>query len=173
MSFSRSNDEIITVEHPSRTRDRYGFAPAALLYVSVVYFGMNVAFSENIMVLAASIAFFVIGFLLVITTTRLFFRVGKGTPAPWNPPTTLVVKGPYRYMRNPMNTGVMFLVLGEALLFWSLALGAWASLFFVANMLYFPFVEEKQLLKRYGKEYEEYTKNVPRWIPRLTPWEKR
>jgi protein-S-isoprenylcysteine O-methyltransferase Ste14 len=57
-------------------------------------------------------------------------------------------------------------------LFWSPVLFGWAFIFFIANMLYLPFVEEKILLKRYGKEYDEYTKNVPRWIPRFTPWEK-
>ena len=127
-------------------------------------------FSENIIVLVASISFFVIGVLLAITTMRLFFRFGNGTPAPWKPPKTLVVKGPYRYMRNPMITGVLYILTGEALLFWSPVLFGWAFIFFIANMLYVPLVEEKKLLKRFGKDYEEYTKNVPRWIPRFTPW---
>jgi protein-S-isoprenylcysteine O-methyltransferase Ste14 len=149
------------------------FVPAALLSISFIFFDETIAFSENIIVLVASISFFVIGVFLAITTMRLFFRFGKGTPAPWNPPKTLVVKGPYRYMRNPMITGVLFILSGEALLFWSPVLFGWAVIFFIANMLYFPFVEEKKLLKRYGKEYDEYTKNVPRWIPRCTPWEKK
>ena len=148
------------------------FTPAALLYISFVFFDENIVFSQSIIVLVASISFFVIGVFLAITRMRLFFRFEKGTPAPWNPPKTLVVKGPYRYMRNPMITGVLFILSGEALLFWSPVLFGWAVIFFIANMLYFPFVEEKKLLKRFGKDYDEYTKNVPRWIPRFTPWEK-
>ena len=148
------------------------FVPAALLSISFVFFDEPITFAENIIVRVASISFFVIGLLLAITTMRLFFRFGNGTPAPWNPPKTLVVKGPYRYMRNPMITGVLCILSGEALLFWSPVLFSWVFIFFIANMLYFPFVEEKKLLKRYGKDYEEYTKNVPRWIPRCTPWEK-
>ena len=148
------------------------FAPAALLYISFVFFGENIAFSQSIIILVASTSFFIIGLLLATTTTLLFSGFGKGTPAPWNPPKKLVVKGLYRYMRNPMITGIIFILFGEALLYWSLVLFIWAFIFLIANMLYFPFVEEKKLLKRFGKEYDEYTKNVPRWIPRFTPWEK-
>jgi protein-S-isoprenylcysteine O-methyltransferase Ste14 len=93
------------------------FTPAALLCISFIFFDENIAFSESISILVASISFFVIGVFLAITTMRLFFRFGKGTPAPWNPPKTLVVKGPYRYMRNPMIIGVLFILSGEALLF--------------------------------------------------------
>jgi protein-S-isoprenylcysteine O-methyltransferase Ste14 len=148
------------------------FVPAALLYISFVFFGESIAFLGNIIVLVVSIFFVLVGFFLAETTTLLFFRFGKGTPAPWNPPKKLVVKGLYRYMRNPMITGIIFILFGEALLYWSLVLFIWAFIFLIANMLYFPFVEEKKLLKRFGKEYDEYTKNVPRWIPRFTPWEK-
>jgi protein-S-isoprenylcysteine O-methyltransferase Ste14 len=146
------------------------FIPIFFLYLSSVFSGEGVTYSENIIVLGVSIFLIVVGSFLAGTTTLLFFRCGKGTPAPWDPPKKLVVAGPYRYMRNPMITGILLILFGEAGLFWSLVLFFWAFTFLVANMLYFPFVEEKKLFKRFGKDYDVYTKNVPRWIPRFKPW---
>ncbi len=103
-------------------------------------------------------------------TARLFVSVGKGTPAPWDPPEKLVVKGPYRHVRNPMITSVVFFLLGEALLLQSWPIGGWGLLFFAANSVYFPLFEEKGLEKRFGEDYRTYKANVPRWLPRITPW---
>jgi protein-S-isoprenylcysteine O-methyltransferase Ste14 len=58
----------------------------------------------------------------------------------------------------------------EALMLSSLAIGIWAVVFLIINMFYFPLSEEPGLRKRFGKDYDEYCKNVPRYIPRLTPW---
>lgn len=110
------------------------------------------------------------GIALSIWTSRLFLTFGKGTPAPWQPPQKLVVRGPYRYVRNPMITGVLLILLAEALLFCSWPLLVWTGVFFAANAVYFPLVEEKGLEKRFGSEYQTYKANVPRWLPRLTPW---
>ena len=110
------------------------------------------------------------GLLLAIRTCQLFVTVGKGTPAPWDPPQTLVVQGPYRYVRNPMITSVLLLLAAEALFFASWALAAWLLVAFVANAVYFPLVEEKALERRFGDQYRVYKANVPRWIPRIHPW---
>lgn len=82
-----------------------------------------------------------------------------------------VVLGPYRYMRNPMITGALLVLLAESSFFQSWPIVAWTLLFFVGNMIYFPLVEEKGLQKRFGEDYAVYCKNVPRWIPRLKPWQ--
>lgn len=111
------------------------------------------------------------GFGLGVWTGRLFVRVGKGTPAPWDPPARLVVDGPYRYVRNPMISGVLIMLAGEALLLGSWPIAAWLLLFFVGNAIYFPVVEEKGLRQRFGIAYDRYAENVPRWLPRLTPWQ--
>ena len=113
---------------------------------------------------------FIAGFLLAVSTVRLFPKLGNGTPAPWDPTTKMIVTGPYAYVRNPMITGVVLILISEALMLGSLAIGIWAVVFLVINMFYFPLSEEPGLRKRFGKEYEEYCQNVPRYIPRLTPW---
>lgn len=108
--------------------------------------------------------------VLIVRTVTLFFSVGKGTPAPWNPPKKLVVEGPYRYVRNPMINGVLCFLLAEALFFQSWPIVAWMFFFFAGNSIYFPLFEEKRLLQRFGEDYAVYCQNVPRWIPRFKPW---
>jgi protein-S-isoprenylcysteine O-methyltransferase Ste14 len=120
---------------------------------------------------AAGIALIVAGLGLWAWSVVLFARIGKGTLAPWDPTKRLVVVGPYRYMRNPMITGVIVVLLGEATLFGSFWLLGWAALFFVINAVWFMLGEEPGLVRRFGDEYREYQRNVPRWIPRRTPWE--
>ena len=107
------------------------------------------------------------------TTGKLFADAGNGSPAPWDPVGKLIITGPYAYMRNPMLTGVFLILLGEALLFQSRALGWYWLIFVMINAFYFPLSEEKGLLKRFGKEYETYKNNVPRFIPRLSPYKKK
>jgi len=85
-------------------------------------------------------------------------------------PRKFVVLGPYRYVRNPMIIGVLFILVGEALLLHSALIAAWMVVFFLLNAIYFPAIEEKDLEHRFGNPYREYMKNVRRWIPRLSPW---
>ncbi len=80
---------------------------------------------------AASLA---VGLLLFASSLRQFAVRGKGTLAPWDPPKHLVVEGPYRYVRNPMISGVLFVLIGEALLLRSWSHGQWALLFLVINL---------------------------------------
>lgn len=114
----------------------------------------------------------IIGLCLVVSTVKLFLNVGKGTLAPWDPTQKLVVSGPYAYVRNPMITGVVLILLAESLIFYSSALCIWAIVFACVNIIYFILSEEPGLRKRFGKEYEEYCNNVPRIVPRLTPWKR-
>ena len=117
------------------------------------------------------IAMAVDGLFLAAWTMTLFDRVGKGTPAPWSPPEKLVVLGPYRHVRNPMNSGMVLILGAEALLLGSWHLAVWMGVFFVVCAIYFPFYEEPGLERRFGDAYRQYKANVPRWIPRLRPWE--
>ena len=109
-----------------------------------------------------------LGLALMFWTNRLFATVGKGTLAPWNPPQRLVVRGAYRYVRNPMMTGVFCILLGESLIFGSLWLLGWFGFFVAVTVTVIPVWEEPRLAKRFGQDYLLYKRNVPRWIPRLT-----
>lgn len=113
-----------------------------------------------------------LGVVLMIATIRLFVTVGKGTLAPWNPTQKLVVQGVYRHVRNPMISGVMSILLGEAICSASLPLASWFLLFVIVNAIYIPLVEEPGLVKRFVEDYEDYRRNVPRWIPRMRPWNR-
>jgi protein-S-isoprenylcysteine O-methyltransferase Ste14 len=117
------------------------------------------------------IAYLVIGYFLLIKTNIEFAQRGEGTLAPWDPTRKLVVAGVYRFVRNPMISGVLFVLLGEATFFGSKPLLYWFLIFFTMNAIFIPLVEEKGLEKRFGEEYVEYKRNVPRWIPRIKPWE--
>ena len=112
----------------------------------------------------------VAGGLLFIACLRRFGVEGKGTLAPWDPPAHLVVSGPYAYVRNPMISGVILLLLAEGLLLRSMPHLEWAGIFFLINAIYIPLLEEPLLRAKFGKQYEEYRKGVPRLIPRLRPW---
>lgn len=111
-----------------------------------------------------------IGVIFLFYTIRLFGLLGEGTLAPWHPTQKLVVAGPYRYVRNPMISGVFFILLGESLFFNSRPLAYWVALFFVINTTYFILMEEPSLEDRFGDDYREYKKHVRRWIPRLSPY---
>lgn len=107
------------------------------------------------------------GILMAVHTMALFFTFGEGTPAPWEPPKKLVVKGAYRHVRNPMITGALSILLGVSLMLGSTYILIWAAVFFVMNNFYFIFVEEPGLERRFGEEYLQYKREVPRWLPRL------
>jgi protein-S-isoprenylcysteine O-methyltransferase Ste14 len=112
----------------------------------------------------------VAGSALFVYTVFLFKILGQGTLAPWQPTQKLIVEGPYRYCRNPMITGVFFMIVGEGLMLYSTNILAWAVAFFIINTLYFIFVEERSMMQRFGSDYLKYKKNVPRWLARLRPF---
>lgn len=110
------------------------------------------------------------GIALFVASLRRFGTDGRGTLAPWDPPTRLVVTGPYSFVRNPMISGVILLLLGEGLVLRSVPHLLWTGVFFVINSIYIPLLEEPRLRSRFGSDYEEYRRAVPRLLPRLRPW---
>ena len=117
----------------------------------------------------AGIVLILVGFALFTWCVALFARVGKGTLAPWDPTRRLVAVGPYRFVRNPMISGVAMLLVGQALFWGSSAVAAWACVFVLINHVYFVLSEEPGLEARYGNSYRVYKANVPRWVPRFKP----
>ena len=114
------------------------------------------------------------GLLVLVTGALLYFRCawefavrGLGTPAPIAPTKFLVVSGLHRYVRNPMYIGVWLVILGEAALFHSAILVAYAAFFCIPVHLFVIFYEEPTLRRQFGESYEEYRRAVPRWIPRF------
>jgi protein-S-isoprenylcysteine O-methyltransferase Ste14 len=101
-----------------------------------------------------------------------FAAAGRGTLAPVDPPKHLVVRGLYRYIRNPMYVGVVTVLLGEALLFRSLALMCYVVIFFTVVHLFVVLYEEPALRRKFGESYETYCRQVHRWIPHRPPGDK-
>ncbi|TPK68744.1 MULTISPECIES: isoprenylcysteine carboxylmethyltransferase family protein [unclassified Mesorhizobium] len=99
-----------------------------------------------------------------------FALEGLGTPAPVAPTERLVVGGLYRHVRNPMYVAVLSIIIGQALLFSSWTLVAYAAMAAAAMATFVKLYEEPTLARRYGDEYETYRRNVPAWLPRLTRW---
>lgn len=96
-----------------------------------------------------------------------FTFAGKGTAAPIDPPKQLVVRGLYRYVRNPMYVGIGSVLIGEALLFQSLALVAYVGAVLLIFNLFVVLYEEPALTRKFGDPYRSFRETVPRWIPRI------
>jgi protein-S-isoprenylcysteine O-methyltransferase Ste14 len=113
----------------------------------------------------AALAVIAVGVTLLAVCIWEFARSGRGTLSPVDPPKHLVVRGLYRYVRNPMYLAVTLIVLGQALLLASLNLLLyWAFFFGIVNLFVIGY-EEPTLREQFGAEYEEYTRRVGRWIP--------
>jgi protein-S-isoprenylcysteine O-methyltransferase Ste14 len=116
----------------------------------------------------------VLGFAVAFRCVWDFGWTGRGTPAPFAPPETLVLVGFYRYVRNPMYVGFfvgwsgLWMVFGRA----NRAALAVASIAVAAVALFVRFYEEPILRKTFGERYQEYCRNVPRWIPRVHAWNR-
>ena len=114
----------------------------------------------------------VLGFAVALKCIWDFGWTGHGTPAPIAPPQRLVVVGFYRYVRNPMYVGFfvgwlsLWVVFGRA----NRAALTVAIVAVVVIVLFVQLYEEPTLRKMFGAEYEEYCRNVPRWIPRMRAW---
>lgn len=114
-----------------------------------------------------------LGVGMLIWTVALFDRVGEGTlglGAAMGEPVKLVVVGPYRHVRNPMITGVISILLGEAVITASGWLLLWWAVFCTFQAIAIRAWEEPHLTRRFGREYVTYAENVPRWIPRASAW---
>jgi protein-S-isoprenylcysteine O-methyltransferase Ste14 len=95
---------------------------------------------------------------------------GLGTPAPVMPTKHLVVTGLYRYVRNPMYVGVFSAIVGQALLFANFKVLVYGVCMFSVAACFVLLYEEPTLRRTFGAEYDQFCANVPRWIPRMTPW---
>lgn len=106
----------------------------------------------------------------VVDSFARFALKGLGTPAPIAPPQKLVVSGLYRFVRNPIYIAVVAVILGQALLFGESRLLWYGALLWLFFHVWVVALEEPSLEQTFGTEFERFRNNVPRWIPRITPW---
>jgi protein-S-isoprenylcysteine O-methyltransferase Ste14 len=112
----------------------------------------------------------VAGLPVLIDAFARFALEGLGSPAPVYPTRHLVVTGFYRYVRNPMYVAVASLIFGQSLLFGNRRVFEYGLFVCLGFHLFVLLYEEPTLRRTFGAEYESFCANVPRWIPRLTPW---
>ena len=108
-----------------------------------------------------------IGGVILLWSFWNFLAEGRGTPAPIDPPKELVTVGFYRYVRNPMYVGILAVIIGHFLWFGYWRLLMYAILVFTAFNTFVAYYEEPTLKRKFGASYENYLRNVPRWIPRF------
>ncbi len=111
-----------------------------------------------------------LGLIGLLDSFRRFAVQGLGTPAPIFPTRHLVVSGLYRYVRNPMYTAVVSTILGQGLILGNLSLLAYGGILWLLFHVFVLIYEEPTLRATFGPEYEDFCAEVPRWIPRVTPW---
>ena len=109
----------------------------------------------------------IIGGVILLWSFWNFLHEGRGTPAPIEPPKELVATGFYRYIRNPMYVGVLAIIIGHFLWFGYWYLLIYAVVVFAAFHIFVTSYEEPKLKRTFGAAYENYLRNVPRWIPKL------
>ena len=96
-----------------------------------------------------------------------FALIGKGTPAPFDPPRKLVIRGPYRFVRNPMYIGAGLALGGAALFYESWQLLVFTGTFFLVARLFVLIYEEPVLGRSFGQDYQTYRTRVNRWWPKI------
>jgi protein-S-isoprenylcysteine O-methyltransferase Ste14 len=144
--------------------------PVTVLILIPLYIERNFSMKHFVSFLPGLIII-IAGLSILIIAVATCIRIGKGTLAPWSPAKRLITAGLYGYVRNPMIAGVLIVLAGETVAFMSLNLLIWTLAFFVINNIFFLLYEEPGLEKRFGDEYLDYKKNVPRWIPKLKPYD--
>lgn len=106
------------------------------------------------------------GAALALACILTFVVVGRGTPAPFDPPRRLVVQGPYRFLRNPMYLGAGFALAGAALFYQSIPLLGYAGLFLLITHLFVVVYEEPKLRQTFERDYDAYCRRTGRWWPK-------
>jgi protein-S-isoprenylcysteine O-methyltransferase Ste14 len=120
---------------------------------------------------AIGVILILVGVPGLVDSFARFALQGLGTPAPIAPTRHLVVSGLYRHVRNPMYVAVAAVILGQAVLLGDWRLIVYGALFWLACHLFVVAYEEPTLEQTFGGEYQAFRAGVPRWIPRITPWQ--
>jgi protein-S-isoprenylcysteine O-methyltransferase Ste14 len=111
------------------------------------------------------------GLIVLLESIARFAWKGRGTPAPVAPTSQLVITGFYRYVRNPMYIAVVLLVFGQALFFANVYVALYGALLGIVFHVFVTQYEEPTLRRQFGADYDAFRSHVPRWIPRMKPWQ--
>lgn len=141
-----------------------GIVVGLLPYLLVRYEGKNLLPDVWTVWEIAGVILMIPGIIILLVCILRFAFEGKGTLSPIDPTQKLVVKGLYVYSRNPMYTGAMLTLTGEAIFFRSWLVAVYAVLVFIAFNLFVRFHEEPRLRRDFGDEYKEYCRRVRRWL---------
>lgn len=136
------------------------YVPARLLAWTGIVRPETIGFSQ-----IAGMIIGTIGGGIALWCVYTFATIGKGTPAPFDPPRRLVTRGPYQFVRNPMYIGVGLALIGAALFYESLSLWGYVMILFVIVHPFIIWYEEPTLLRTFGDEYEGCCRKVKRWLP--------
>ena len=139
------------------------YAPARLLLWSGIFRPVEIGTQQIVGMICG-----MIGAVVALWCIFTFAIIGKGTPAPFDPPRSLVIRGPYRFVRNPMYIGAGLALAGASLFYESLPVMWYIGIFLVAMHLFVVLYEEPALRKTFGQDYESYCIRVSRWLPKLT-----
>lgn len=138
------------------------FVPASILSWSGIVYPQNIGAPQIAGVIVGAA-----GAVIALWCVFTFSTIGKGTPAPFDPPRRLVIQGPYRFVRNPMYIGAGVALASAALFYESLPLLGYTCVFFLITHLFVMFYEEPTLRRTFGQDYEAYCHKVGRWWPRV------
>ncbi len=111
------------------------------------------------------------GISVLLNSFARFALQGLGTPAPVFPTRHLVTGGLYRYVRNPIYAAVLSVIIGQSVVFADLRILEYAALVWVGFHVFVLAYEEPKLRATFGAEYDVFCAHVPRWLPRLRPWQ--
>jgi protein-S-isoprenylcysteine O-methyltransferase Ste14 len=126
--------------------------------------------SPPILVWFAAMPLLAFGLALYFSCAWRFAVDGLGTPSPVDPPRALVVRGPYRFTRNPMYVAVASVIASETLIAGSPTLVVYGASVFACFFLFVVLYEEPVLRSKFGPSYDSYRAAVPRWIPSVNSW---
>lgn len=148
---------------------RFLWLPAAVILVTLAWLWLDSAMGwRGLHLPVLGVPLVVAGTSLAAWCAHLFMRIGKGSPHPFIAKTKhLVTQGPYSVIRNPMMYGVGSILVGLA--FWLGSVGLWFgfALFVLFVRWFVRAYEEPDMERRFGEEYREYCRHVPRWWPRF------
>ena len=147
----------------------------SFIYISIVFIvfplaaitlntNLNLLQITNSLTQILGLIIFSSGIVMILYCILLFFKIGKGTPVPIEPPKEFVTSGLYKHSRNPIYIGDTLIFLGISLIFGHLLLYIYTLLAFMFYYLFIVLYEEPSLRRRFGSSYTEYCKKTPRWL---------